>query len=355
MNGNGRRAVVVGVVLATTMSAGVAVAADPGIPVGFLKAALTTPADRDTAASSLLQSAFNQEARHYSLPADARLTISSGGGEMSRIARGVAGAEELGAGGYASSLRAVTAENGSGPSAFADEQERAESATAAVDDDELQAESGGTLDILPAIVAGSTSGTTRLSGHADNGSAPSDVSLVAAALQGETGTSSSLRLAQPVVETGYTPPAREIGVASSEALSAPSAEDALGRCAQTLPDAITGIAGDTVPAIQVGGSSAQVALSGGEPGSGLTSYIAPPRQSENEAEFTAQSGSSRLSYIAAPLDNSSSAFANVETAATDLAELEAALVGAGDAGASFSSEHDASLSYTALPTAKMRQ
>jgi hypothetical protein len=186
------------------------------------------------------------------------------------------------------------------------------------------------------------------------------VARAAAALQGESGLAPSTRFAETVTETSYTAHARDAGASASGALSAPSADDGLGRCAQTMPGTITGIRGDTIPAIQIGGLPGKVVLSGSEDDSAVMSYIAPPRQDENAAALSAQSASSRQSYVAAPLDNSASTFANpanAESAAIDLALLATALVGdESAAGTSFAAEQvESSVTYTALPSAEMRQ
>jgi hypothetical protein len=279
---------------------------------------------------------------------------------MSNIKLAVAVPDELGAGGYANSLRASRVVRASGLPAFADQVEDAEPATAAVASDEPQAEPAGTLDILPAMVAGDASGTVRLSGLADDGSAASDVARAAAALQGESGLAQSTRFAETVSETSYTAHARDAGGPTSGGFSAPTADDGFEQCGQMLPGTSAGIRGDTIPAIQIGGLPGNVVLSGDEDDSAVTSYVAPSRQDENGAALSAQSASSRQSNVAAPLDNSASTFANpanAASAAVDLADLATALRGdRGVAGTSFASAQvESSVTYTALPRAEMRQ
>lgn len=109
MNGIGRRSVIVGVALAATMSAGVALAAETGFPHGILKTAMTTPAvSQASLANPALRAAFagsTSNAGHYVLPAGVRFASADGAGALARFDLGARTSEDLGAGGYASSLR----------------------------------------------------------------------------------------------------------------------------------------------------------------------------------------------------------------------------------------------------------
>jgi hypothetical protein len=109
MNGIGRRSVIVGVALAATMSAGVALAADTGLSRGVLKAVLTTPAVSQASLANPAQgaafSSTTNNIRYYVLPAEARFASPDSNRAMSNLASSLRTSESLGAGGYASSLR----------------------------------------------------------------------------------------------------------------------------------------------------------------------------------------------------------------------------------------------------------
>jgi hypothetical protein len=115
MNGHGRRSAIVAVALVATMSAGAALAADTGLPPGFLKASFSSlDADQASLASSVSRWSFAGDMRSASYDT-AKLSSTVGNGGIAAIGQALRQTEEapLSAGSdYVSVLRAAVEASG---------------------------------------------------------------------------------------------------------------------------------------------------------------------------------------------------------------------------------------------------